>query len=95
MIIQFIRPVKGYSYAEGMRGDVDDIKASQLIAKGYAYKVDGGLASDLPKDFPARDLLIKEGLRTIEQVRDAKNILHDIKGIGQATIDEIDKRLKQ
>ena len=96
MKIQFIRSVTGYAYAEGMQADLADEMAQALVEQGAAFKI--GLMnepiSDLPADFPAREILIKEGLVTMAQVREAAATLKDIKGIGEKTVAEIVERLK-
>lgn len=96
MKIQFIRSVTGYAYAKGMQADLPDKMAQALVEQGAAFKI-GSMnepISDLPSDFPAREILIKEGLVTMAQVREAAAALKDIKGIGEKTVAEIVERLK-
>ena len=110
MKIQFIKSVTGYAYAKGMQADLPDKMAQALVEQGAAFKIgsmnepisDGRSdigsmnepISDLPSDFPAREILIKEGLVTMAQVREAAATLKDIKGIGKKTVAEIVERLK-
>lgn len=96
MKIQFIRSVTGYAYAKGMQADLPKEMAQTLIQQGAAYQINDlkQPISDLPSDFPAREILIKEGLITMAQVREAAATLKDIKGIGEKTVAEIVERLK-
>lgn len=96
MKIQFIKSVSGFAYSAGMQADLPDEMAQPLIEKGAAYQINNlkQPISDLPADFPAREILIKEGLITKAQVRAAAAGLKDIKGIGAKTAAEIVERLK-
>ena len=95
MWIRFRKPAPGYSYSEGDQADLypeEDI--TRLIEEGYAIPLDGSeIGSDLPDDFPARSLLIGEGIRTLKQVADALPSLCDVKGIGESTFEKIVERL--
>lgn len=95
MDVKFIKPVKGYAYFAGDVAALDDKEAERLIRSGFAYKVSRSpsYASDLPADFPAREILIREGLVTRRQVIDALPALRDVKGIGSRTYDLIQKHL--
>lgn len=95
MYVKFIRPVKGYAYFSGSVASVPDDKAMELIKMGAVYQVDKNPAakSDLPEDFPAREILIREGLTTKKQVAAALSALADIKGIGNKTADLIKNHL--
>lgn len=91
MWIKFVKPAPGYAYSEGSKVDMKDEKAAQkLIDDLYAIPfVSGDVKSDLPDDFPVRELLVREGLLTKKQVAQAIPVLKDIKGIGQNTVDKI------
>lgn len=91
MWIKFVKPAPGYAYFEGNKVDMKDEKAAQeLIDDLYAIPlVSGDVKSDLPDDFPVRELLVREGLLTKKQVAQAIPVLKDIKGIGQNTVDKI------
>lgn len=95
MWIRFRKPAPGYSYSEGDRADLypeEDI--TRLIEEGYAIPLDESeVVSDLPDDFPARSLLIGEGILTLKQVADALPSLCDVKGIGENTLKKIVERL--
>ena len=95
MTVKIIKPAPGWAYAEGMTARLDEAKAALLIDTGYAVPLpDEPKASDLPDDFPARELLIREGLYTREKVRAAIPVLHEIRGIGSRTVEAISNRLK-
>ena len=91
MWIKFVKPAPGYAYSEGNKVDMKDEKAAQkLIDDLYAIPlVSGDVKSDLPDDFPVRELLVREGLLTKKQVAQVIPVLKDIKGIGQNTVDKI------
>ena len=91
-----MKSVKGWAYAKGMTGEVEDEKAERLISAGCATPVIGNTdGSDLPDDFPARALLIREGLNTKKKVAAAMYVLNEIKGIGMKTAEDIITRIKQ
>lgn len=94
MRIKFIKPAQGWAYSEGMVADLDSAKAESLIEGGYAIpSPDNTKESDLPADFPARDLLLREGLYTKDKVRAALPVLYEIRGIGSKTVEDITNRL--
>nr|DAF91037.1 MAG TPA: Hef nuclease [Siphoviridae sp. ct7aK2] len=70
---------------------MDEEKAKPLIDEGFVKQAEqpGEDSSDLPVDLPSRAALIKEGLLTVEQVLASKEVLTDIKGIGEKTAVEI------
>ncbi len=98
MWVTFVRPAQGWAYSEGMVADLPDDRALRLISCGYAVpciEADSPtIASDLPEDFPARALLLREGLYTKEKVLSAIPVLHELRGIGVKTVEEITKRLR-
>ncbi len=97
MWVRFIRPAKGWAYSEGMVADLPEDQAAFLVSHGYAVPCsDSGQVdsrTDLPLDFPARALLLREGLYTKEKVLAAIPVLHEIRGIGPKSIEEIRKQL--
>lgn len=97
MWVTFLRPACGWAYSEGMVADLPEEKALHLISCGYAVPCSEEerptIASDLPEDFPARSLLLREGLYTKEKVLSAIPVLHELRGIGVKTVEEIRKRL--
>ena len=94
MWIKFLKPATGWAYFEGTYANLPDAKAKALMEAGYAIPCEAKApAADLPADFPARDLLLREGLYTKEKVKAALPVLHEIRGIGRKTVDEIQQRL--
>lgn len=97
MWVTFVRPAQGWAYSEGMVADLPDDRALHLISFGFAVPcVEGDprvSESDLPEDFPARALLLREGLYSKEKVLSALPVLHELRGIGVKTVEEIRKRL--
>lgn len=97
MWVTFLRPAQGWAYSEGMVADLPDDRALQLISSGIVVPCGEGesrvASSDLPEDFPARSLLLREGLYTKEKVLSALPVLHELRGIGVKTVEEIRKRL--
>lgn len=91
MWIKFVRPAPGYAYCEGNKVDMKNEKEAQrLIDELYAMPImNSSASSDLPEDFPVRELLIKEGLVTKQQVAQAIPVLKDLKGVGQHTVEKI------
>ncbi|MBC8603166.1 hypothetical protein H8784_15755 [Parabacteroides acidifaciens] len=68
---------------------MDEETAKKLIDEGFVKQSEQPDSSDLPADLPGRAALIKEGLLTKEQVLASKEVLTDIKGIGEKTSVEI------
>lgn len=96
MKIRFTRPAQGWAYAEGMHATLPDEKAKALVEAGYAVPCEGEAAeTDLPDGFPARGLLLREGLYTKEKVKAAIPVLHEIRGIGSKTVQEIQEQLNR
>jgi hypothetical protein len=59
------------------------------LAKKKA-KLEGGESTELPEDFPARELLIAAGYDTLDLVKNASDEdLDAIDGIGPATVEKI------
>ena len=97
MKIQFIKSAAGFAYSAGMQADLPEEVVKPLIEQGFAFPIEQlkEPESDLPEDFPAREILIKEGLVTMADVMAAKETLTDIKGIGEKTKAEIVERLTE
>ena len=96
MWIRFTKPAPGWAYFEGTLADLPEPEAERLVAQGYAVPCAGQEPeSQLPADFPARKALEREGLYTLEKVRDAIPVLHEIRGIGSRTVEDIKNRLSK
>lgn len=94
MWMKFVRPAPGWAYFEGDIADIPDENAKDLEKGLYAFPYSKGKTeSDLPDDFPAREILLRNGLNMKSQVRDAIPILKELKGIGQKTVEDIVKHL--
>lgn len=91
MWVEFLKSRQGLAYFAGDIVKMDEENAKQLIDEGFVKqtKQPGEDNSDLPVDLPGRAALIKEGLLTKEQVIASKEVLTDIKGIGDKTAIEI------
>ena len=89
MWVKFIKSRQGLAYFAGDIVKMDQEKANKLIDEGFVKQVDQPDNSDLPVDLPGRAALIKEGLITKDQVLASKEVLTDIKGIGEKTAAEI------
>lgn len=89
MWVQFLKSRQGLAYFAGDIVKMDDDKADKLIDEGFVKQVHQPDESDLSIDLPGRAALIKEGLITKEQVLASKEVLTDIKGIGEKTAAEI------
>jgi len=70
------------TYTAGSYCWVLESEAAQYIANGMA--VEYGKESDLPKDMPGREALIKAGVKSIEEVMQIEDF-DEIEGIGQST----------
>lgn len=97
MWIKFRKPAPGYAYSEGNTADLlPEEEAVRLVEEEYAIPFAGAEpVSDLPDDFPARALLVAEGMCTLEQVKRSLPSLSDVKGIGESTLEKIVERLKE
>lgn len=89
MWVEFIKSRQGLAYFAGDIVKMDEETAKKLIDEGYVKQSEQPDSSDLPADLPGRAALIKEGLLTKEQVLASKEVLTDIKGIGEKTSVEI------
>lgn len=89
MWVQFLKSRQGLAYFAGDIVKMDDEIANKLIDEGFVKQAEQPETSDLPADLPGRAALIKEGLTTKEQVLSSKEVLTDIKGIGEKTATEI------
>lgn len=89
MWVEFIKSRQGLAYFAGDIVKMDEETAKKLIDEGFVKQSEQPDSSDLPADLPGRAALIKEGLLTKEQVLASKEVLTDIKGIGEKTSVEI------
>ncbi|RDU48098.1 hypothetical protein DWU89_16145 [Parabacteroides acidifaciens] len=89
MWVEFIKSRQGLAYFAGDIVRMDEETAKKLIDEGFVKQSEQPDSSDLPADLPGRAALIKEGLLTKEQVLASKEVLTDIKGIGEKTSVEI------
>lgn len=89
MWVEFIKFRQGLAYFAGDIVKMDEETAKKLIDEGFVKQSEQPDSSDLPTDLPGRAALIKEGLLTKEQVLASKEVLTDIKGIGEKTSVEI------
>lgn len=97
MWIKFMKPAPGYAYSDGDKADLKpEEEAMRLVEEGYVIPLSPEEPdSDIPEDFPARALLISEGIYTLKQVREALPSIEDIKGIGKGTLEKIVERLAE
>lgn len=95
MWVQFLKPRQGLAYFAGDIARMDEKEANDLIDGGYVKQSAQPEISDLPIELPGRAALIKDGLLTKEQVLASKEVLTDIKGIGDKTAAEIIEMLKE
>ncbi len=79
----FLRSVKGYAYFAGDVGELPDEEAADLVKKGFVTLYQGEDKNTLPEGMPARKILFENGFRTVEDVKNAKEALEEIKGIGK------------
>lgn len=95
MWVQFLKSRQGLAYFAGDIVKMDEETVQELIDEGYVKEVEPPENSDLPVDLPGRAALVKEGLLTKEQVIASKEVLTDIKGIGEKTAVEIIEILRK
>ncbi|RHJ76227.1 hypothetical protein [Parabacteroides sp. AM08-6] len=89
MWVEFVKSRQGLAYFAGDIVKMDEENAKTLIDEGFVKPSQQPDESDLPIDLPARSALIKEGLISKDAVLAAKEVLTDIKGIGEKTAAEI------
>lgn len=89
MWVEFLKSRQGLGYFAGDKADLDKKVADELIDEGYVKNAEEPEESDLPENLPGRVALINGGLKTIAQVLASKEVLTDIKGIGEKTAEEI------
>lgn|SRR5690554_2511768 len=93
MKIKFLRPVQGLAYFEGDVAELPDPRAARLVNSGWAViipETEGeNQVNKLPDDIPARELLFNNGLETVEDVKNAIDVLTDFDGIGKRTAEKI------
>ncbi len=79
----FLKPVKGYAYFKGDVGELPDEVATDQVEKGFVTLYQGEEENTLPDGMPSRKILFENGFRTVSDVRNAKEALEEIKGIGK------------
>ena len=92
MTVKFLKSASSFAYFAGDVADIDDEKAKDLIEKGFCtIPVDAVKnESQLPEDFPCRDILAKNGFLTVEQVVEIKDCLAEsVKGVGESSAHKI------
>lgn len=94
MWIKFLKAKAGLAYFKDNKVDMPDKEANKLIETGYALPVEAlPLKSNLPELLPGREMLIKGGLLTKEQVLNSKETLTDIPGISTKLAERIIEQL--
>lgn len=91
MLVEFKRPAASYAYFCGDVAELDDKAAKKLINSGHCVPhIDSSqLKSELPEDFPLREVLLKAGFIKMSQMLEMKGSLDDIPGIGKASAAKI------
>ena len=79
----FLKPVKGYAYFKGEVGELPDEVATDLVEKGFVTLYKGEEENTLPDGMPSRKILFENGFRTVSDVKNAKEALEEIRGIGK------------
>ena len=79
----FLKPVKGYAYFKGDTGELPDEVAADLVGKGLVTLYQGEEENTLPDGMPSRKILFDNGFKTVEDVKNAREALEEIKGIGK------------
>ena len=79
----FLRSVKGYAYFKGDTGELPDEVAADLVEKGFVTLYQGEEENPLPEGMPCRKVLFDNGIKTEEDVKNAREALEEIKGIGK------------
>ncbi len=80
-------------------GEIADLEAkicATWIESGHMIAIPEteGDENTLPDDLPAREILYKEGIKTLEDVKKVKETLVDFKGIGSKTASDIIKYIE-
>lgn len=93
VIVTFIKPHFQYAYFAGDTGKVFESQLESLMDGGFVkyYPGDDGEGHDnpLPEDLEARELLFKNGITKLSQIKELGESLTEIKGIGKATLKAI------
>lgn len=91
MKVKFLKSHALFAYFVGDEAEMSEEQATTLINGGFVKSVD----DSLPKDIPARKLLIESGLSTKEALKDITvDALTQIKGIGPKAAQEIVEMVK-
>jgi hypothetical protein len=91
MKIKFKKPAQGFAYFEGDKADLAPEVAAKLVDDGFAILIPPteGDDNELPEDLPGRLILYKEGIKTLDDVREITESLTEIKGITKKLASEI------
>ena len=93
MRIKFIKSptAVGFAYHIGEEASLPNLVALELIADGYARELKG--KTDIPLDFPARQIFVEHGFTSLEEIKQIASIelLTAIQGIGRTTAQRIVK----
>lgn len=91
--VTFLKSHHKYAYFAGDNGKVNENDLEALVKGGFVTVFPGddgnGNENPLPNDCPYRDLLFKEGFKTLEDITKAGQTLQDVKGIGKVMCAEI------
>jgi hypothetical protein len=91
MKVKVNKPVPGMAYFGGEIADLDPKECAQWLASGHMIVIPEteGDENSLPDDLPGREILWKEGFRTLNEIKKVKETLTEIKGIGKKTASDI------
>jgi len=86
--VKFIKPGQPYLFAAGPGSvmDLPNLKADEAVKLGIAREIE--IQHDLPKDFPFRSVMIRNGLNSIQLIKEYGD-LTTIPGIGKKSAKSI------
>jgi hypothetical protein len=97
MRIKFIKSPTGigYGYHEGEEANFPNNQARVFIEDGYAEEVRP--KDEMPMDIPGRAVLIDNGFRSLQEVREVASVelLTAYQGIGRATAQRIVRYIQE
>ena len=73
----------GFAYFIGDTGELRDEVAADLVEKGFVTLYQGEEENTLPEGMPCRKVLFDNGFKPVEDVKNAREALEEIKGIGK------------
>lgn len=95
--ITWVKSHPGYAYFVGDSCELPEKVAKKLMKSGYVKKYEAPEPEDnpidLPEDFPGRDALIAQGVKSLAEAKEIKDFT-EIKGIGKSTDAAIHEYLK-